>query len=381
MRSKRRYRIDRQRRRGAIAVLTAVVMVILLAMVAFAVDIGYLLIAKSDLQRAADAAAHAAVLEYRSDAINGHVFRNVRNIASEYVQDNQVLNSTATVSLNSQNADLDGDLVLGKIDFEYPRQPMTFGDLAEFNAVTVRIRRSTARNGEVPLFFARIFGQESLQLEAEATAAIIRNVGGFKVPPSGENVPFLPITIHEDLWSSEVAKSTDEWAWDAAEQSITEGPDDISEVVLFPNDPDASGNFGLVNVAISANSAGYIGRQIRNGLSQSDLDYYGGELALDDYGKLLLSGNTGLKTSIKDDLQAMAGEPRVIPLFREVNGDGNNSTFVIVKFVGVRVMAVDLGDGEKFVSVQPADVTFKGITQAAMPGTSEKVYSPPVIVQ
>ena len=43
-------------RRGAIAPLSAVCLVIVMMMAAFAIDIGFLMVVKADLQRAADAA-------------------------------------------------------------------------------------------------------------------------------------------------------------------------------------------------------------------------------------------------------------------------------------------------------------------------------------
>jgi len=51
---------DRERR-GVILVLSALMMVALVGLVAFAVDYGYLLKMRTDLQRSADAAALAAV--------------------------------------------------------------------------------------------------------------------------------------------------------------------------------------------------------------------------------------------------------------------------------------------------------------------------------
>src|SRR5205823_1193746 len=47
-------------RRGVIAALTAVLLVVMLVFIAFAVDIGYMQVAKSQLQRTADSAAMAA---------------------------------------------------------------------------------------------------------------------------------------------------------------------------------------------------------------------------------------------------------------------------------------------------------------------------------
>ena len=376
-------RNTRSRRKGAIAVLAACFLIVIIAIVAFAVDMGYVLVGKAELQRAADAAAHAAVLEYRSDDDLATTAVRIRNTASQYVEDNTVLNSSASVAKNWFNADNQGDLLLGRIDFAHPSAPMTFDDPAGYNAVRVRIRRSATRNGEVPLFFARVLGHQGVELDAEATAAIMQRVGGFKIPASGENIPFLPITIKQEYWDALLNNDQDDWSWDLTDQTISEKSDGIPEVTLFPNETGSAGNFGTVNVGTSANSTDNIAGQIRNGLTQSDLDYHGGTLELNSSGELNLTGDPGLSASLKDDLQAMAGKPRTIPLYREVAGTGNNAAFVITKFVGVRVMAVNLSSGDKFVSVQPANVTFKGIIQAesGSDDTSDNIYSPPVIVQ
>jgi len=53
-----------ERRRGAIAVFAAVLMVAFVAVVAFAVDIGFILHIRTELQRTADSSALAACWEY-----------------------------------------------------------------------------------------------------------------------------------------------------------------------------------------------------------------------------------------------------------------------------------------------------------------------------
>lgn len=369
----------RRQRRGAVAIFVALFLTILIGIVAFAVDLGHVMVVKTDLQRAADAAAHAAVLEYRTD---GFALANARNVAGQYVSDNKVLKQTAAVDLNYYNADTDGDVVLGTVNFDAPRDSMVFGDTDQYNAVKVRIRRSSDLNGEVPLFFARVLGHSSMALEAEATAAIMHRVGGFKIPGSGENVPFLPITVQVDFWEEWLEAGNDDWTFNA-DQTISSGGDNINEVVLFPSDTGSSGNFGTLNVGVSANSTSHLSNQIRNGLSQSDLDFHGGELALNSQGELMLTGDPGLSAGIKDDLQAIAGKPVAIPLYREVSGPGNNAEFVIVKFVGVRIMAVQLNGGNKFVAVQPANLTYKGTIQApsGVGEPSQQIYSPPVFVK
>ncbi|MBI2480846.1 MAG: hypothetical protein HYV60_20130, partial [Planctomycetia bacterium] len=50
----------RRKRKGTILVLSAVLMVMIMAMLAFAVDLGYLYVAREEMQRSADSAALAA---------------------------------------------------------------------------------------------------------------------------------------------------------------------------------------------------------------------------------------------------------------------------------------------------------------------------------
>src|ERR1700755_3342938 len=52
-------RRQKQQRRGTIVIMGAVLAIVVLAMVAFSVDVGYVLTAKEELQRTADASALA----------------------------------------------------------------------------------------------------------------------------------------------------------------------------------------------------------------------------------------------------------------------------------------------------------------------------------
>src|SRR5436853_634411 len=66
-----RLKRDRNQRRGAVAVLVAVLMIPLFAMVAFAIDIGYVAHVKSELQKAADAAALAGAAKLMTPQYTG----------------------------------------------------------------------------------------------------------------------------------------------------------------------------------------------------------------------------------------------------------------------------------------------------------------------
>jgi len=76
------------RRRGAIAVLALLFTVVLLGMVAFAVDLGYVLSAQEELQRSADAAALATCWSYGQELVDGcsayDASQTARTTASQY---------------------------------------------------------------------------------------------------------------------------------------------------------------------------------------------------------------------------------------------------------------------------------------------------------
>jgi hypothetical protein len=221
---------------------------------------------------------------------------------------------------------------------------------------------------------------DSVNMHATATAGMIRNVGGFKIPETGELPPILPITVDEDDWDDVPQIGVDDWTWNPATETIESGPDGIPELVLFPQG-NSAGNYGTVNVGISSNSTPHIARQIREGLNQSDLDYHGGELKLQN-GELTLSGNTGITASLKDDLMAVAGQPRIVPLYEHVTGQGNTTSFRIVKWAGIRIMHVKLTGTSIGIQAQPVNVRFKGVIQGE-PGEeySNYVFSQPYLIK
>ena len=71
---KRNQRHHRQSRKGAITILTAIMSIVLVGMVAFCVDLGYVLSAKEELQRSADSSALAACWEYGQRLGKGNHF-------------------------------------------------------------------------------------------------------------------------------------------------------------------------------------------------------------------------------------------------------------------------------------------------------------------
>jgi hypothetical protein len=170
----------------------------------------------------------------------------------------------------------------------------------------------------------------------------------------------------------------DNWTWDAECQVVRPWSDGIREVNLFPQGTGSPGNRGTVDIGSSNNSTNDIARQIVDGVSDTDLEYHGGELKLDEYGELLLNGDTGISAGVKDELASIIGQPRVVPVFQQVEGPGNNAMYTIVKFVGIRILEVKLTGkmSSKRVIVQPAAVVTQSVIASETEGTSQLVYSP-----
>ena len=84
-----------RRRRGAITVLAAVMMIMMMAMIVFAVEVGYLYVVRGQLQNAADAAALAAAWDLMDeDRFQGEAagaFATARERARKYANMNLVL--------------------------------------------------------------------------------------------------------------------------------------------------------------------------------------------------------------------------------------------------------------------------------------------------
>jgi uncharacterized membrane protein len=165
----------------------------LLATVAFAVDLGYLTLAKTEAQRTADATAHAAALEFARTGDVAMATEAARRVSQQFNAENPVLDATAEVA--------DGDdIAIGYYQFGSGQTDLDFTYPDSYNAVRVRIRRQAGMNGEVPFFLGHLLGKESQAIEVTATAALVRHVAGFKTPPNGGNVPMLPITVSEASW-------------------------------------------------------------------------------------------------------------------------------------------------------------------------------------
>jgi hypothetical protein len=363
-------------------VLSAFMMLMMFMLLALAVDLGQIVVSGSELQRTADAAAIAATWDLiDEDAVRGYddsatLPDEARATASQYASVNRVLRESPGLAQE--------DVTVGYLaNPSDPACPLIVGGPDAPNAVRVRVRRTEAQNGLVPLFFARLLGIDGAANQAEATAAVLTNFGGFGPPGGHGNLPILPFALDQDTWSGRNTNDNDDWTWNRETGEVTSGGDGIHEVNLFPQGIDSPGNRGTVDIGAPNNSTADIARQILYGITPEDLAYVGGCLKLDAGGELLLNGDTGISAGVKDELESIKGQRRIIPIFSQVSGNGNNAQYTIVDFACVRVMEVKLTGNmdSKRVMVQPANIVIRGGIPSSGPKTSWFIYSPVWLVR
>jgi hypothetical protein len=372
------------------AVMALFMLSLLVVVAAFAVELGMFMAHKTEMQRSADAAALAACWEYVAHLNQGVDEVDARDCARELAAD---IAGTNLVKLTSLEADLndandsEGDIVFGTYSsFGDPYGDMT--PLAEgvANAVKVRLRQTTVRNGEVRFTLARLLGIDSKPLEVEAMASISSEIRGFYAPgEEWQTLNMLPFAVKREMWDDLIENGgQDQFTYDFETGTVTSGGDGVAELNIFPHATGVSGNSGTVDIGPSGNSTSDIKRQIVDGVSADDLSYHGGRLEFNSDGELFLNGDTGISAGMKDELSSIIGEPRVIMIYSEVSGNGNNATFTIVRFVGIRIVEVNFQGSKntsKRLMVQPSNVVAEfAIVGDSGDNTSQMVFSPAVLV-
>ena len=158
--------------RGAIAVTVSLMLIVLLAMAALALDVGHALVARNQLQNASDAAALAGaralgvIYGGMTGSLTGYTLTSgqvgtVTSAASVAGADNQAAGVTVTVNAT--------DIATGNWD----SATRTFTPTTVLpKAVRVITRRDGAANGPISTFLGKVIGITSVSVTAVATAQL-----------------------------------------------------------------------------------------------------------------------------------------------------------------------------------------------------------------
>ena len=378
MMGKAQFKKSVTKKRGAVAVLMAVSMVAVMGMAMLAIDVGLVYNAKTDLQRAADAAALAGVAAYIQDGSLGADHGELISTATEYAQNFSLKNAT----LHKPTHLLSADIELGRHDFENPNGALRKN--GRWNAVEVTVRRSdSSPNGPIPLVFARVFGNYFANVEATARAAVDDRLSSYTLEDDTDGTGgLIPFTIHEDLFDSMSSNGPDDYTYD---EGVYSGPDQISEVRLYVWKFDGieeglaeigteaeivgSGNFGTINVGVTSESASVLSYQIANGVSASELETEFGADELkfyDEQGELItypISGNPGLAISIESAVRERIGDLVGFFVHRGLTSSGGHAMYEVSGIRYGRIVAVELNGppDNRALVIQPESHTDENV--------------------
>ncbi|MFN0121013.1 MAG: pilus assembly protein TadG-related protein [Blastocatellia bacterium] len=154
--------------RGNILVFTAVTLLVLLGIMALAIDVGHMLNGRAQLQNALDAAALASVAQTHVTIEPANNKAEQLRLVREYAKKFALLNKVSNASGGST------PITLGDADIDVSRR----GDEVQpVISLTSRI--------PLPTFFAGILGFDSVNIAANASASVMQVDGGTGVISGG----------------------------------------------------------------------------------------------------------------------------------------------------------------------------------------------------
>ncbi len=375
----RRYHNGQKGRRGAIVPLAALLAALMIGMLAFAIDMGYVVAVRAELQNAVDSGSLAPAqrlqepfVQFTSPQANNGT-ANQMAIYSTVTTDTAAPTSPIPTALKYSSANRAGGVSVtaptSDVSFSFYAGGATpFLDAsypANFpNSVNMVARRDGTANGSLGLFFSPIFGMSSINLSAKATATIYGgDVTSLQVIP-GVNAHILPVAYDVNFWIAyaKTGKSPD--------GNTYLGPNGQPQLKVYPDFKDAPGAFGLLDVGVPSNNAPAFRSWINNGQTPNDISYLltNNLLPVTLIAPKQWKCGPGLKSTLLTNFQEVEGVPNLLPLFKPVvpynpaspgtyqaaTGTGQNTTFAIVGFVGVNVSQADgSGNANMTISVQP----------------------------
>ena len=149
-------------RKGSVLVYVTVAMIALCAVGSLAMDYARAQVVKTELRRAADAAAMAGLQE-------------IRNGNGVTAADNAAVAIAAANTADGSGVILDPttDIEYGVYDSDTDTFTVLYGSSrASATAIHVTCSRTAARNNAVPLTLARVIGQNSIDVSADSVAAV-----------------------------------------------------------------------------------------------------------------------------------------------------------------------------------------------------------------
>jgi hypothetical protein len=353
-------------RKGAVAPFAAIISVVMIAMIAFAVDVGWMVTTNNHLQNAADSAALAGA----DPLMDGFVkYQYVpTNQKSTVLQTSLVASRALAKKFAGYNA-AGGKSSLAlrdeDIEFGFTDQANKYTPLPQYtgfpNTIKVKMRRDELANGSLNLFFAPVMGNDSADLFGTASATIMGGkIDGFSVT-TPRNIAMLPMTYDIDFWNQFLINGK------THEGKQFVDANGLPKLWVYSSNRD-KGNFGLLSLNDTHNGTSEIRPWIHEGLGKSDISTLQANglipLSQSDPNAWDWNGDNGFRSVLVSDVNQYLGETFVLPLFRAKNsskgnnyqagvGEGSDYDYNIVEFVGVTIAEPDKENQQIFVQPAP----------------------------
>ncbi len=312
----------RRDERGVVAVIAALMLTALVGMAALVVDLGWLYVVRSELQNGADAGALAGVVELvLSD--------------QTYAQTMAV-----TYAIRPANYNLTQPPGSGSVAASFPAS----------DQVRVRVGPTA-----VPTIFARIWGISTADVSAVAVARLERRIIG-----SGPG-NLLPFGVNRTVVDSD-----------------GDGNYDLGNSVNIYPDPQSPGTFGLLDLDGGDNSTADTIDWIENG--------YDDVFSIpESAGFMQVSGTPGISGSaLSGAISSRLGHPVLISVFDQVTGEGANTSFRVVDFIGGIIQSFQLtgAESERYITVQIVEFSSPDLIVGEDESTpANNSLSTPVLIQ
>jgi hypothetical protein len=365
-------------------------LVVILMLVALAVDYAGLWEARGAMENAADAAALSAAADLVDDRallasppVQVALIQNARADAVAYAANNLVLGQPLPLDPNPTN-DPAGDLVFGFVDLLQGTGFIAAGDVSDptnpnvlaVNAVRVVARRTRARGNPAGLRLGQWLSTPSADVVAAATALLDRDVIGFR-STAGQSLPVVPIALLSDPtganplgWEAQAANGPDAYQFDCVSRTFSAGSDGLREVQVQLAQNGCLLEAGVITVVDASAQvvAGVAPAQAPDGIILGPSNTLLA-MTFPGCGPAPDTADAATLQAALAQLQA-TGDVRVWPLYQSV--DAGSGTAVLTGFVAARVAAVaapaagqpvtfTLQPGELATATAVTDATRRGV--------------------
>jgi Flp pilus assembly protein TadG len=286
--------------RGQAAALTVICLTVMMVLSALVLDVGSWYQAQRETQAAADAAALAAAQALPESSGEASV------LAANYVAKNG--GGAADVTFTTKNAAND--------------------------TVSVRVGRSA------PGFFAQVFGVDSVDIGAKATARASGLAEAKWVAPIVVNIK------HPKLNCGSSGGKPVPCFGDATQLDLAH--------LHQPGSGDAAGAFGLIN--LDRSDSGSVGGSTLGDWISQGFDQY---MPLGDYTSVPSAKFND--SHVKNALDFRMGDVLLFPIYKTLKGSGSNAVYDIVGWVGFRVTSFQANGSTGKVRGSFTKVIWEGI--------------------